>query len=505
MPLTEYGALDGLALADLVRRREITAAELLDQAVARAARVNDRLNAVVTPLHDEARRAIAAGLPDGPFSGVPFLLKDLDADCEGTLMSSGSRFLAGHRSTHDATLVARYRRAGLVLFGKTNTPELGLTPYTEPALFGPTRNPWDSSRTPGGSSGGAAAAVAAGVIPLAHAGDGGGSIRIPASCCGLFGLKPTRGRTPVGPNNSQVWNGMAIGHAVTLTVRDSAALLDATAGPESTARHFAPPAARPFLAEVGMAPGRLRVAFTKRPHLGVAVPHADCVAAAEDAARLLSSLGHEVEERDLELDPEALARDFFCVVCVAVATRIARDAQTTGRRPRRAELQTSTRITAEIGRQRSAVQLAAAHERLDAAARGAARFFERFDVLLSPTLGLPPPAIGALHPHGLEAFAHEVLLALRLGVLLRLPGAVDSAVRRVFTFIPFTPLANVTGAPSMTVPLFWNAAGLPIGTMFTGRVGDEATLLRLAAQLESARPWAHRRPPIHADAPPPQP
>ncbi len=501
MPLTDYGALDALGLADLVRRREVTASELLDEAIARAARVNDRLNAVVTPLHDDARRAIAAGLPAGAFAGVPFLLKDLDADCEGTPMSSGSRFLAGHRSAHDATLVARYRRAGLVIFGKTNTPEFGLTPYTEPELFGPTRNPWDSARTPGGSSGGAAAAVAAGVVPMAHANDGGGSIRIPASCCGLFGLKPTRGRTPVGPDCSQVWNGMAIGHAVTRTVRDSAALLDATAGPESTARDFAPPPARPFLDEVGAPPGRLRVAFTKRPHLGITAPHADCVAAVEDAARLVSSLGHDVEERDVDLDSEALARDFFLVVCVAIATRIDQAAHAAGRRPRRAELQTSTRITAELGRQRSAVQLAAAHERLDAAARGATRFFEHFDLLLSPTLGLPPPAIGALHPHGLEAFAHEVLLALRLGVLLRLPGVVDSAVRRVFTFMPFTPLANVTGAPSMTVPLFWNDAGLPIGAMFTGRVGDEATLLRLAAQLESARPWARRRPPIHADAP----
>jgi len=500
MPLSDYGALDALGLADLVRRREVSAAELLDAAIASAAQVNDRLNAIVRPLHDEARRAIAAGLPDGPFAGVPFLLKDLDADCAGTPMSSGSRFLVGYRSTHDATIVARCRRAGLVIFGKTNTPEFGLTPYTEPALFGPTRNPWDPTRTPGGSSGGAAAAVAAGIVPMAHASDGGGSIRIPASCCGLFGLKPSRGRTPVGPDSSQVWNGMAIGHAVTRTVRDSAALLDATAGPESTARDFAPPPARPFLDEVGVPPGRLRVAFTKRPHLGLAAPHADCVAAAEDAARLVSSLGHDVEERDLDFDPEALARDFFLVVCVALATRVAQATDASGRKPRRPELQTSTRITAEIGRQRSAMQLAAAHERLDAVARGVARFFERFDVLLSPTLGQAPPAIGALHPRGLEAFAHEVLLALRLGVLLRLPGVVDSSVRRVFSFIPFTPLANVTGAPSMTVPLFWNAAGLPIGTMFTARLGEEATLLRLGAQLEAARPWAHRRPPIHADA-----
>ena len=503
MPATDYGACDALGLADLVRRREVSPEELLDQAVARIARVNPQINAVVTPLYDEARRAIAAGLPDGPFRGVPFLLKDLDADCAGTPMASGSRFLAGTRSDHDSTLVARYRRAGLVFSGKTNTPEFGLTPYTEPELFGPTRNPWDPDRTAGGSSGGSAAAVAAGIVPAAHGNDGGGSIRIPASCCGLFGLKPTRGRTPVGPDVSQVWGGMAVGHAITRSVRDSAALLDATAGPEAGATYGLPVPARPFLDEVGTPPGRLRIALTRRTHLVGIAPHADCVAAAEDAARLARTLGHEVEEQDLELDPEELARDFFLVVGVEIAAALARIAREAGRRPRRSEIQTSTRITAAIGRQRNALQLTETQQRLDAVARRVARFFERFDLLLSPTLGLPPPAIGALHPHGLEAFAHEMLLGLHLGILLRLPGVVDAAVRRVFAFIPYTPLANVTGAPAMSVPLYWNAGGLPVGAMFTARFGDEATLFRLAAQLEAARPWRDRRPPIHADAPPP--
>jgi amidase len=508
MPATDYGAYDALGLADLVRRREASPEELLEQAAARIAGVNPRLNAVVTPLYDEARRTIAAGLPEGPFRGVPFLLKDLDADYEGAPMSSGSRFLAGRRSTHDSTLVARYRRAGLVIAGKTNTPELGLTPYTEPDLFGPTRNPWDPSRTPGGSSGGAAAAVASGMVPAAHGNDGGGSIRIPASCCGLFGLKPTRGRTPVGPDVSRVWNGMAIGHAITRSVRDSAALLDATAGPEAGAAYRLAAPERPFLQEVGAPPARLRIALTRRTHLVGMAPHPDCTAAAEDAAQLARSLGHEVEEQDLDLDPAELARDFFLVVCVETAANLTRITRLVGRRPQRREVQTSTRMTAAIGHQRTAVQLAETEERLDAVTRRVARFFEKYDLLLSPTLGLPPPAIGDLHPRGLEAFAHEVLLGLRLGVLLRLPGAVDAAVRRVFGFMPYTPLANVTGAPAMTVPLYWNAAGLPIGAMFTARFGDEATLFRLAAQLEAARPWRDRRPPIHADnsmTPPPSP
>ena len=501
MPATDYGAQDALGLADLVRRREASPGELLEETVARIARVNPQLNAVVTTLYDEARQAIAAGLPDGPFRGVPFLLKDLDADYEGTPMSSGSRFLAGRRSAHDATLVARYRRAGLVIAGKTNTPELGITPYTEPELFGPTRNPWDASRTPGGSSGGAAAAVAAGMVPAAHGNDGGGSIRIPASCCGLFGLKPTRGRTPVGPDVSQIWSGMAIGHVITRSVRDSAALLDATAGPEPGAAYGLAAPTRPFLDEVGAPAGRLRIALTRRTHLVGMAPHPDCAAAAEDAAQLARSLGHEVEEQDLDLDPAQLARDFFLIVCVETAASLARLTRLTGRRPRRQEVQTSTRMTAAIGRERSALQLAEAQERLDAVTRRVARFFEKFEVLLSPTLGRPPPAIGELHPRGLEAFAHEVLLGLHLGFLLRLPGAIEAAVRRVFTFIPYTPLANVTGAPAMSVPLHWNAAGLPIGAMFTARFGDEATLFRLAAQLETARPWRDRRPPIHADNP----
>ena len=455
MAIADYGARDALELADLVRRREASAGELLEEAIARNERVNPKLGAVVTALYDDARRAAAALPTDaaGPFAGVPFLVKDIYADMVGVPATSCSRFLAGYTPPRDATIVERLRRAGLIIFGRTNAPELGLLPVTEPELYGPTRNPWDPARTPGGSSGGAAAAVAAGIVPLAHANDGGGSIRIPASCCGLFGLKPTRARTPAGPDHSQLWNGFTIAHAVSRTVRDSAALLDAIAGPEPTSPYWAPPQARTFLEEVGAPPGKLRIALTKRPQVSAAALHPDCAAAADDAARLFAELGHQVEEAEPDIDAEAFARDFFTLVCVETAAFLARAQLQLGRRPRRGELESATAITALLGRQRSAVEAARARERLDAVARKTLTFFERYDLLLSPTLATPPPMLGALKPRGLEAFGQELLLGLHLGFLLRIPGIIDASVRRVFSFIPFSPLANVTGQPAMTVPL----------------------------------------------------
>jgi amidase len=509
--IADYGAMDGLDLAAAVQRRRVSPLELLEEAIARAERLNPRTGAIVGTLYDEARREAAAlstgdaaGQDTGPgaraFLGVPFLLKDLYAEMAGVPATGGSRYLADYRPPRDATIVTRFRRAGLIIFGKTNTPELGLVPATEPVLHGPARNPWNPALSCGGSSGGSAAAVAAGIVPLAHANDGGGSIRIPASCCGLFGLKPTRGRTPVGPDRAEIWNGYTIGHVISRSVRDSAAALDAIAGPEPSSPYWAPPPARPFLAEVGAAPGRLRIALTRRPQAALAAPHPDCLAAAHDAAGLLIELGHEVEEADLDIDAEAFAGAFFTLVCVEMAAFLSRAEALVGRPPRRGDLETSTAITAILGRQRTALQAARARDRLDAIARRTASFFERYDLLLSPTLGAPPPALGALQPRGLEAFGQELLNRLHLGVLLRIPGLVEASVRRIFSFIPFSPLANVTGQPSMSVPLHWNAAGLPIGSQLTARFGDEATLFRIAAQLETARPWRDRRPTIHADA-----
>jgi amidase len=496
--MNEYDRLDGMDLAALVRRREVTPAELLEEAITRVERVNPRINAVIRPLYDEGRQQARGPLEDGRFKGVPFLLKDLQAALAGSPLSFGSRCFAGFKAPHDNTLVQRYRRAGLVFFGRTNTPELGLVPYTEPKLYGPTRNPWNPEYTPGGSSGGAAAAVAAGIIPVAHASDGGGSIRIPASCCGVFGLKPTRGRTPCGPDFSEQWRGLSIDHCISRTVRDSAALLDGTAGPEPTAPYHAPVQERPFLNEIGVPPGRLRIAFTKRGHLSSRPIHPDCAAAVEDVAGLLADLGHTVEEADLELDADQFARDFFLLVAVDTAATVEQIADWVGRSPRRGELETDTVLTAMIGRQKKALAAALARDRQAAVARQVSSFFGKYDVLLSPTLGQPPARVGEIAPRGIEAAARDLVARAGLGFLLRIPGVVEISVRKIFTFVPFTPLANVTGQPSMNVPLHWNGAGLPVGTMFTGRFGGEATLFRLASQLEQARPWRDKRPPVWA-------
>jgi len=496
----DYGNFDALGLADLVRRGQVTPAELIEAAIARAERVNPRLGAIVAPLYDDARRAAGAARErTAPLAGVPFLVKDLYADMAGVSATAGSRFLAGHKAEHDSTIITRFRAAGLIPIGRTATPELGLLPVTEPEAHGPTRNPWNPERTAGGSSGGSAAAVAAGIVPAAHGNDGGGSIRIPSSCCGLFGLKPTRARTPAGPDLAQLWNGYAITGVITRSVRDSAALLDAIAGPEPTSPYWAPPPARAYLDEVGARPGRLRIALAKKPQVTNAPLHPDCAAAVDDAARLLTDLGHTVEEAEPAIDPEAFARDFFTLVCVETAAFLARIATRMGRRPRRGEIESATAVTAVLGRQRSALEAALARDRLDAVGRSMADLFSRYDLMLTPTLATPPPALGAIKPSGLEAFGQELLLRLHLGVLLRIPGVIDASVRRVFSFIPFSPLANVTGLPAMTVPLAWNAEGLPIGSQLVGRFGDEATLFRVAAQLEQARPWRQRRPPIHAD------
>src|SRR5580704_10303009 len=305
MRYDEFTRYDGLGLAELVQRRQVSAAEVLEAAVAAVETRNHEINAVVGRLYDQARAAIAAGLPAGPFTGVPYLLKDLGAHYQGAVTSYGGTLFKDNVVDHDSEITVRLKRAGLVIFGKTNTPELGLASSTEPRLFGPTRNPWHLGHSAGGSSGGSAAAVASGMAPMAHATDGGGSIRIPASACGLFGLKPTRARNPLGPDQGEGWGGASVGHAVTRTVRDSAALLDATCGPDLGDPYWAPPSARPFLDEVGGEPGRLRIAITTRPWNGQAVDP-QCAAAAQAAAKLCESLGHHVEEASPVVDAGSL-------------------------------------------------------------------------------------------------------------------------------------------------------------------------------------------------------
>ena len=469
---------DATAQADLVRGKQVKPIELVDAAIDRIERLNPTLNAVVTPMYDEARRAAAGPLPDGPFTGVPFLLKDLLAEYAGVRFTEGSAFLADHVSPQDSELVARHKRAGLIVLGKANTPEFGIVPTTEPRLFGATHNPWDTSRTPGGSSGGSAAAVAAGIVPMAHGNDGGGSIRIPASCCGLFGLKPTRGRNPLGPHYGDIFTGLVSEHALTRSVRDSAALLDATSGPDLGDPYWAPPPERPFLQEVGANPGRLRIAFTAQAPTGTPV-HPDCVAAVKDAARLCADLGHEVVEAAPRIDGQTYTQNFIRVWIAGVAWTIDHWARRTGGTPRAELFETSTWALYEQGRAISAADYLLALEDAQRLARDLARFQADYDLWLTPTLGEPPLPLGTLDPA---------------------PDNPLAGFFRAATFVPFTPLINFTGQPAISVPLFWNDDGLPVGSHFVARFGDEATLFRLAAQLEQARPWADRRPPVSATA-----
>jgi len=490
----EYLARDGLGLAALVRAGEVTASELLELALARAAALDPALNAVVRLMEDDARRA-AARPPAGPFAGVPFLAKDLIGTYAGHPTSAGSRLLATHVPDHDSELVRRVRASGVTVFGKTNLPEWGLVPYTEPELWGPCRNPWATDRTPGGSSGGSAAAVAAGMVPLAGGGDGGGSIRIPASCCGLFGLKPTRGRTPTGPDFGLLWRGSTVEHVLTRSVRDSAAMLDATHGADPGAPVEIAPPARPFLDEVGADPGRLRIAWTTRPTLGERV-HRDCVAAVEDAVELLGALGHELVEGGPVLDGAGFSRAFLTMVASELAADLDEVAELFVRRPRRSELEPVTWALALAGKALPARVYAAALRTLERAGRTVGTFFEDVDILLTPTLATPPPRIGELAPSGTEIALLRILGAFGSGRLVRAVGLLDQAAADAFEFTPWTPVYNATGQPAMSVPLHWSEAGLPIGVHFVGRFGDEATLLRLAAQLEVARPWFDRLPPL---------
>jgi len=461
-------------MAGLVRKGEVTPAELVEAVIERIERVNPDLNAVVTKMYDEARQIAAGILPEGPFRGVPFLLKDLQAAYEGVKMTAGSRYLRDFIPNGDSELVKRYKQAGLIVVGKTNTPEFGIMPTTEPELFGATRNPWDVTRSTGGSSGGSAAAVAAGIVPVAHANDGGGSIRIPASCCGIFGLKPTRGRNPLGPHFGDVFGGLVAEHVVSRTVRDSAAMLDATSGPEPGDPYCAPAPARPFSREVGADPGRLRIAWTTKTMTGVPV-HEDCVAAVEDAVKLCSELGHEVIEDAPQLDGNMLTQAFMCLWASGNAWMIDSMSYAVGRHPEPDELEPLTRVLVEMGRQQTAPAYLMSVQVLQSYGRRIALFMENYDVMLTPTLAEPPAPLGTF-----DSPADDPL----------------AGMRRAAGFVPFTPICNATGQPAMSVPLYWNAAGLPIGTHFIGRFGDEATLFRLAAQFESARPWAGKYPKV---------
>jgi len=468
----EFERHDGLGLAELIRTKEVTAEEVLAATLERIDARNPAINAVVTRMDEQARAAIRAGLPDGPFKGVPHLLKDLGALYTGVVTSYGSRLFADYIADHDSEIVTRMKRAGLVIVGKSNTPEMGIAPSTEPRLHGVTRNPWSLDHSAGGSSGGAAAAVAAGMLPMAHATDGGGSIRIPASACGLFGLKPTRARNPMGPDAGEGWSGASIGHAVTWTVRDSAALLDATSGPDVGDPYWAPPPARPFLQEVGRDPGRLRIALTTAPWIEGPVDP-ECADAARAAARLCESLGHHIEEARPQIDEAAWLKSTLVIVTASLTFTLETRAAALGRALKSDDVERITWERVELGKTFSAADYARAIHTVHRTGRAVARFLERYDVLITPTMAKPPHPLGVLSLSSPDSAAFMAGRSASVG---------------------FTSLFNSSGHPAMSVPLAMSRSGLPLGVQFVARFGDEATLFRLASQLEAAQPWKDRRP-----------
>lgn len=493
MTFNDYVCHDATGLARRVARGDVSPVELLDTAIARAEAVNPTLNAVVHRFDERARRWIEDGLPEGPFRGVPLLLKDLTVALAGEPLSSGSRFGANFRPHFDHVMVERFRAAGLVPFAKTNCPEWGLMPVTEPRLFGACHNPWDTTLTPGGSSGGSAAAVAAGIVPAAHANDGGGSIRIPASCCGLVGLKPSRGRTPAGPERRDGWWGASIDHVVTRSVRDSAALLDAVRGLDIGAPYAAPPPPRPYREAVESDPGRLRIALCTDPLLSAGVD-AVCREAAEGAAKLFADAGHVVEPFTPPVERETILHAYMVLLAASVWAEIKLSGERRGRAPRRGELEPATRALSRLGAALTGGEVALAWERLGIFSRRFSRAVQPYDVLLTPTLSQRPRPIGALDPRGFKRVSLTALNTLPLAKAFLLFDALQLFAEDVFEFIGYTPLANITGQPSISLPLAETSEGVPVGVLATGRYGDEYSLLALAAQAERIRPWAHRFP-----------
>lgn len=467
---------DATDLATAIRDGDLDPVALIDDTIDRIEAVNDKLNAVITPLYGRARSRVAEDPPTGPFGGVPFLLKDLLAPLEGAPMQFGSDFMRGYEPDHNSYLVDRYLDAGLVILGKTNTPEFGIEPTTEPDAFGSTKNPWDPTRSAGGSSGGSAAAVASGMVPMAHGNDGGGSLRIPASCCGVFGFKPTRGRITKGPDFGDLIGGLVSDHAITRSVRDSARLLDATRGPADGDPYWAPTPERPYVDEIELDPGQLDIAVVSNPPADVSL-HSDCRRALDDAVELCEDLGHRVERILPELPVELVQEAYTTVWASGVAASIDGAAVESAKEPSPDDFEPMTWALYEMGTEFTASEYMMAQTYLQRISREVREeYFSEYDVWLTPTLTRPPAKLG------------------------HFDSPVDEPLKgfyRAFEYVQFTPLLNITGQPGMSVPLYWNEDGLPIGVQFAGNYGREDQLFRLAAQLENARSWVDRLPPLN--------
>lgn len=474
MTFDEYRSFDALGLARLVHQRELSRQEVVDAAITRMEAVNPTVNAITylhAPAMDPATPQVGA---DGPFAGVPYFIKDLHAPVKDIPLTHGSRLFAGQVFDFDSETVARLRRAGFVIMGRTNSPEFGMNVSTEPVVAGPTRNPWNPAHSAGGSSGGAGAAVASGILPAAHATDSGGSIRIPASCNGLVGLKPTRALLAYGPHRGDAAHGISHEHAVTRSVRDCAAILDATAGPDVGAPYFTQRPAHSYLERLQRAPGRLRAAFTSTDFEGKPV-HAECRTAVEKTAALLASLGHEVEQRAPQFDHAALLDAVMTIMLTGLAANVDARERQLGRKATVDELEPITHVAIAHGRSISGMQYAAQFGRINREVRRIGQFFESTDILLTPTLSAPPPLLGTL--------------SMRITDL-------DQFMVNTYGLAPFTTTFNATGQPAISLPLHWSANGLPVGVQLVGRFGADDQLLCLAAQLEQAAPWFNRLAPL---------
>ena len=500
----EYDDCDATALASLIKKKAVSRQEVLEACLERVQQRDPALNAIVhlreSQAHDESSKA------KGKFAGVPFLLKDLIQMIAGEVTTHGAAFWQGFKSPDDTELFARFKKSGLVTVGRTNCPELGLLPHTESAIHGTCYNPWDLERTPGGSSGGSAAAVAARIVPIAGGGDGGGSIRIPASCCGLVGLKPTRARTPAGPFAAEVWNGFESEFAITRSVRDCATLLDEVHGPGATPFYYAPPQAEPFSNALKLrAPveksakhksKRFRIAVFTDPPFPCDRVHSDCLNAVKVAAGLCEDLGHDVEIVDPGFDKDHLAQLFMVSLTSNVAANIVGSEYLAGKKAKRQDFEDVTWLLALVGRALHSGHAISALQGLQAEAIRFQQRFGDYDVIINPVTAKPAVKIGELNPSKIETWLHSRVVSLNSPLPLKIPHLIEFAAQRVFRFAPYGPIANITGQPSISLPLYWTGDGLPVGTMFTSRFGDESTLLTLAAQLEKAQPWAERKPPM---------
>lgn len=492
MTLDEYRRYDALGLAELVKKGEISPEELTDTAIRQMEETNPALNAVIHRRFDEARAEAKKADRSAPFAGVPFLVKDLGMEVAGMPMNTGCRGYRNYVSEKDSFAVQKMKKAGLIILGKTNTPEFGITPFTEPELHGPTRNPWNPAFSPGGSSGGSAAAVAAGMVPMATANDGGGSIRIPASCCGLFGLKPTRGRVSWSALEGEMWSGAAVENCVSHSVRDSAAYLDVIQGAAPGDPYIIEPPKRPYLEEVGRAPGKLRIGYTAAHTMGFPVDEA-CLTALNKAVEVLRSEGHDVSEVELPYQRQDLTEAFLVVVAGEMAGEIGVLSQYLGRAAKPSDMEAQTYAFYLLGRSFSAADYTLAKHKWGDISRRIAGFYDRYDLLLTPTLAKRPIAIGSLRPSAAEKRMIAVVNTFGLGSAIK--ATISSLADKIYDYIPWTPFANLTGQPSMSIPFHWTAEeNLPIGVMFTGRLGEEDMLYRLAGQLEKAAPW--RRNPV---------